>query len=311
MNVVEVQTKDAEVDDEKKWCVYCHTNKINGKKYFGITCVVPEHRWHKDGSGYKGQPHFWNAICKYGWDNFEHEILFNNQDFNSACQHERDLILRFKTNQAEYGYNQTEGGDCNYSVSKEAREKMSKAAKERLSDPTNHPWYGKHLPPETIAKIKNTLTGKMVGDKNPNFGNHKIAGVNNYFYGKHHTEETKQLLRDLHLGKKESVETKQKLSEMRKGYKNSNIKPVYCIELDEIFWGQQCAVDKYGFNRCCIGDCCRGKQKTAGKHPITGEPLTWIYVYDQTIKNGSVIKGAITLGYITNEQVNEYFNNLE
>lgn len=27
--------------------------------------------------------------------------------------------------------------------------------------------------------------------------------------------------------------------------------------------------------------CCNGKQKTAGKHPNTGERLTWIKIYEE------------------------------
>ena len=59
---------------KKVWCIYMHTNKINGKKYIGQTFQNIEYRWRQDGSGYKGQP-FYNAIEKYGWDNFEHKIL--------------------------------------------------------------------------------------------------------------------------------------------------------------------------------------------------------------------------------------------
>ena len=46
--------KNEQVDGERKWYVYCHTNKINGKKYIGITSQVPEERW-RYGAGYKNQ----------------------------------------------------------------------------------------------------------------------------------------------------------------------------------------------------------------------------------------------------------------
>lgn len=58
------------------YSIYIHLNKINDKKYIGITCKKPEIRW-ANGLGYKKQP-FWNAITKYGWDNFEHIIIKDN-----------------------------------------------------------------------------------------------------------------------------------------------------------------------------------------------------------------------------------------
>ena len=59
---------------ERIYTVYRHTNKMNGKRYIGITKQKPERRW-QNGYGYVGT-YFGNAISKYGWDAFEHEILF-------------------------------------------------------------------------------------------------------------------------------------------------------------------------------------------------------------------------------------------
>ena len=66
------------------YTVYQHKNKINGKNYFGITSKNPEERWKK-GEGYKSSPHFYLAIKKYGWDNFEHNILFEGLTKEEAC----------------------------------------------------------------------------------------------------------------------------------------------------------------------------------------------------------------------------------
>lgn len=65
-------------DDERIYHVYAHINKINGKIYIGITKRKPEQRWGKDGHAYQRQLRFYRAIQKYGWDNFEHEIIANN-----------------------------------------------------------------------------------------------------------------------------------------------------------------------------------------------------------------------------------------
>lgn len=38
----------------KSYVLYCHTNKLNGKKYIGITSQVPRKRWN-NGNGYKNK----------------------------------------------------------------------------------------------------------------------------------------------------------------------------------------------------------------------------------------------------------------
>lgn len=95
--------------EEKKWKVYKHTSP-NGKTYIGITSQEPERRW-QNGYGYTTQQLFWRAIQKYGWNNFQHEILEENLTKEEAFQKERYYIDIFKSNQRECGYNTTSGGD--------------------------------------------------------------------------------------------------------------------------------------------------------------------------------------------------------
>ena len=87
-----------------------HENIINNKKYIGITCQKPEHRWKVDGKGYEECPYFWKAIRKYGWDKFTHTILFRNLSAEEASQKEIELISKYKTYDSNYGYNISKGG---------------------------------------------------------------------------------------------------------------------------------------------------------------------------------------------------------
>ena len=87
------------------YTVYQHKNKINGKIYIGITSRKPEERWGSDGRNYKTSPHFYSAIQKYGWDNFEHNILFTNLSKAQACEKEQELIKYYNSMDREFGVN--------------------------------------------------------------------------------------------------------------------------------------------------------------------------------------------------------------
>lgn len=97
------------MEEERKWCVYCHTNKVNGKKYIGITSTTPNKRWGKNGNKYKGQM-FYCSIEKYGWSSFTHEILYSNLTENEASVKEKSLIKKYKTKNPIFGYNVADGG---------------------------------------------------------------------------------------------------------------------------------------------------------------------------------------------------------
>jgi hypothetical protein len=61
------------------------------------------------------------------------------------------------------------------------------------------------------------------------------------------------------------------------GENHPRSRAVYCPELDEVFWGAKEAQDKYGFHKADIARCCKGTLKHTGRHPLTGEHLTWFY----------------------------------
>lgn len=96
---------------QKTYVIYLHKNKINNKVYIGQTCQKPEKRWDY-GCGYKRHNlHFYNAIQKYGWNNFEHIIIATDLSSENAKNMEIELINKYHTNLPQYGYNRTLGGD--------------------------------------------------------------------------------------------------------------------------------------------------------------------------------------------------------
>ena len=104
-----------------------HVNKINGKRYIGITSKNPLKRW-QNGKGYYKNEHFMKAIMKYGWMNFEHIIVETNLSRQDACEKERELIRLFNTQDKRFGYNLTDGGDY-FKHSEESKKKMSENRK--------------------------------------------------------------------------------------------------------------------------------------------------------------------------------------
>lgn len=205
-----------------------HTSP-SGKRYIGITSQKPEDRWGYNGSGYLcknpngtyRQPAMANAVLKYpNWSEWKHEILLTKATQKHAGQEEQRLIALYKCNNRRYGYNISPGGE-GASLSADTKKKISEANKGRLVGEKN-PNYGKPMSDETKKKLSESKKGKYCGENNPNYGNHKFAGENNPFYGKHHTDETKEKLRQINIGKTLSDETKRKIGNSIRGDKNHN-----------------------------------------------------------------------------------------
>lgn len=165
----EIDKNYKQLKKEKKFIVYRHVSP-SGKVYIGITCKKNvTHRWGKNGSQYIKCPYFWKAIQKYGWDNIKHEILFTNLSEKEAKAKEIDLIAFYKSNNPEYGYNLTEGGEgrSGYSCSKESIEKMSKSHlghkdSEETKRKKSLSRKGKNLSKESIEKLRKSRIGRTV-----------------------------------------------------------------------------------------------------------------------------------------------------
>lgn len=111
---------------QNKYCIYMHENKINNKKYIGQTCNI-KIRWHA--ISYKGSSRFYNAIQKYGWENFNHIILEDNLTAEEADLKEKYYIKKYNTTDQNFGYNLKDGGTNGYHHSKETLNKIKEGNK--------------------------------------------------------------------------------------------------------------------------------------------------------------------------------------
>lgn len=214
----------------ENYCVYRHTNIINGKQYIGITMQDPESRWGINGINYKSSPHFWNAITKYGWENFNHEVLYRHLSKIDACIAEKILIREYQTQNNKYGYNVMEGGSAP-SIPQCVRDKMSVAMR------GNKNGVGKECSMEKRRKISESQKGRKLTDE------HRKK-LSNAKKGKHHASP--------------SQETRKKISDSHKK------KAVYCQELNEVFPSIQECARSLGLQATLICACCKGKHKTTG-----------------------------------------------
>lgn len=200
---------------EASWCVYIHTNMNDNKKYIGITSQIPEKRW-KNGHGYTYNPYFYNAINKYGWDSFLHEIVCDDLSEEEAKTKEIDLIAKYNTTDDRFGYNLTKGGagTTGRKCSEETKKKISNAhigmtlsddTKKKISESLlgNQRAKGMTHSAETRAKISQRMIG------------------NTYGVGNVMSEEARKMISESLKGRKVSDETRRKLSEINKGHEVS------------------------------------------------------------------------------------------
>ncbi len=235
------------------YCVYCHTNKINGKKYFGITGMKPERRW-QNGNGYRNNRHFSLAIKKYGWDNFSHDILFENLTKEQAEDKEVYLIKLYRTNERQFGYNISNGGEARGKQSQETRALLSVLAKERYKT-QNNPMYNRHHTELSKMKMSMALKGRIIDEQTRK----KLSAAGK---GRIVSQETRDKLSIALKGRPSKLKGVPRSAETREKISCSKKKRVVCLNDNNVFSSIMEASVYYGVDNSAIGKICKGKKKS-------------------------------------------------
>lgn len=80
-----------------------------------------------------------------------------------------------------------------------------------------------------------------------------------------------------------------KINKGIKGTNNHKAKSVICLNTLEVFEYIKLVEDTYNIHKTAVSAVCRGKRKSAGKHPETGEKLVWMYLEDYENKYGAIV----------------------
>lgn len=141
----------------KKFYVYKYTCKQTGKVYIGQTCrETPAIRAGTNGDRYKSSRKFYSAIKKYGWNNFELEILEKDLTLEEADLKEKEYIKLYDS--INNGYNIFDGGH-NKTTSSETKELQRQGQLNKIKE--NRLLYGTSLKPSAIEKLSNMYKGKQ------------------------------------------------------------------------------------------------------------------------------------------------------
>lgn len=249
---------------KKTWTIYCHRNKINNKRYIGQTNKKNLNERWRNGKGYapknnenqKNHRKFYNAIQKYGWDNFEHIVLEENiQTLEEANQKEQYWITYYDTFNSDKGYNMTPGGD-NHLLDFEAKERLRQTLIQTYKTHPEKVRYQRQKQAEISGKpiycfeLNKIYSSISEAARENNVDASAISRC---------LQRKKQLTTNgLHWKYNDEDIT---IKEIEKSRKKSN-KKVLCVETNMIYNSPKEASEKTKFDSNAIAKCCRGINKT-------------------------------------------------
>lgn len=246
----------------KKGILYEINNKINGKKYIGVTYSSISRRWsgHKSKAKQGDKRPLYTSIRKYGIENFEVKVLMEDVPENYLNILEMFWIKELDLQNREKGYNLANGGNVNkgFKIPKEVIEK-----RRVMFTGEGNPFYGKKHTDEVKRRI-----GKLTSSR-PSFNKNKKL-----------SDETKEKISRSKKGVITYTDkTKQIWSEQRSGSNNPSARAVYMIDKnsdeiiarfetikDAVEWIVNNTAFEMKIQRSMIGSIvrvCKNKTKTA------------------------------------------------
>ena len=300
---------------ESNYVVYKHTSPSN-KVYIGITGQnPPEKRW-RNGGAYKNNKHFANAIKVYGWNNFEHEILFVKLTKEEADQKEIELIAYYDSTNQDKGYNIANGGNSIGKHSEETKIKISKAhkgkkiseeqrkimSKQRKGMKLTEEWLRNRTIAQTGLK-RNEKTKQRISEN----VSRAVICINNRIVYKSLTEASKVTNTEIshissccHKNRKGAGadsagnylywmfydeyikgeyynKTNDEIIPQRA--KDKKPKSVICLNNKIVYENMTLASKETGLSKSGISLCCNKKHKYCGQDD-NGAPLYWMFYYE-------------------------------
>lgn len=178
----------------KTYTIYRAYHKDSNRSYIGFDSSWPKRKYaHKQKTKSKNKQHFHNAIVKYGWENFEWEVLYSSSSREDCLEKEKFYIEEY--NSMNNGFNMTLGGEGIVGWKHDEKTKL---------------------------KIGQSNTGKIMSDDSRRLMSEKKVGKSSPNKGKTFSEEHRKKLSLSKQGKSRDDETKRKISSKLKGRVSPN-----------------------------------------------------------------------------------------
>lgn len=227
--------------------IYCIEHIESGKKYIGKSkdinrrlavhkCALTNPEFSSD----KANRHLWHAVQKYGWDAFETYVV-EELELDNMILADREIFWMdyYQSLDRNQGYNIVRDSSSSIEVSDETRQLLAEV------------WRGRKHKPETIEKMKRVWTTEERKEARRNQKHteeHKVnlskemTGEGNRFYGRQHTEETKEYISEV---------------------QSPCYYDQYSLDGDLVArYSSKRELEKVGFISTSVRKVCRGSQKT-------------------------------------------------